>query len=248
MTNCIKDLIFENINDKYSWGNYGEFKVMIMRENGYINVTKICKDGGKEFFNWKRLDVATNFLQEVSSILRIQRTDLLITVKGGDKKLQVVTGTYAHPDLVPHIASWVSPSFAIKVSGIINKWRALSPENEMEYWTSMGECFQSQEKKVCIEHSIRDRLAEQLQGKIEVETAFGRADVVTDNEVIEIKRLHNWKHALGQVLVYTTDPSFSERKKRIHLFDDVEMSHLEFYCIEKVCAQYGCSVTFECVS
>jgi hypothetical protein len=247
MTNFIKDLIFENINDKYAWGNYGEFKVMIMRENGYVNVTKLCKDGGKEFRFWRRLDMANNFIEEVSSVV-ICTSEILITVKGGDKKLQMVTGTYAHPDLVPHIASWVSPSFAIKVSGIINKWRALSPENEMEYWTSMGECFQSQEKKVCIEHSIRDRLAEQLQGKIEVETAFGRADVVTDNEVIEIKRLHNWKHALGQVLVYTTDPSFSERKKRIHLFDDVEMSHLEFYCIEKVCAQYGCSVTFECVS
>jgi hypothetical protein len=115
----------------------------------------------------------------------------LITVKGGDKKLQMVTGTYAHPDLVPHIASWVSPKFAIKVSGIINKWRTLSHENELEYWTSMRECFQSQEKKLCIEHSIRDRLAEQLQGEIEVETAFGRTDVVTDNEVIEIKRLHN---------------------------------------------------------
>ena len=49
-------------------------------------------------------------------------TDLLINVKGGDKKLQMVTGTYAHPDLVPHIASWVSPSFAIKVSRIVNEY------------------------------------------------------------------------------------------------------------------------------
>jgi hypothetical protein len=25
------------INDKYAWGKYGEFKVLIMLENGYIN-------------------------------------------------------------------------------------------------------------------------------------------------------------------------------------------------------------------
>jgi len=186
-------------------------------------------------------------LESFSFDLDIPKSGLLIVINSGNTDT-LIRGTYAHPDLVPHIASWVSPKFAIKVSGIINKWRALSHENEMEYWTSMGECFQSQEKKVCIEHVIRDRLAEQLQGEIEVETAFGRADVVTDNEVIEIKRLHNWKHALGQVLVYTTDPSFSDRKKRIHLFDDTQLSPLEFYCIEKVCAQYGCSVTFECVS
>ena len=193
----------------------------------------------------QRFSLTNYLLEAVSSDLGI--ADILITINGGNQTL-LTRGTYAHPDLVPHIASWVSPKFAIKVSGIINKWRALSHENEMEYWTSMGECFQSQEKKVCIEHVIRDRLAEQLQGKIEVETAFGRADVVTDNEVIEIKRLHNWKHALGQVLVYTTDPSISDRNKRIHLFDDTQLSPLEFYCIEKVCAQYGCSVTFECVS
>jgi hypothetical protein len=120
--NTLRELIFEYINDKYSWGNYGEFKVLMMRENGYINVTKLCTDGGKEFFKWKENKSSELFLEEVSSILRIQRTDLLITVKGGDKKLQVVTGTYAHPDLVPHIASWVSPSFAVKVSRIVNEY------------------------------------------------------------------------------------------------------------------------------
>jgi len=119
---AVRDLIFEHINDKYAWGNYGEFKVLMMRENGYINVTKLCKDGDKEFRFWRRLDTANNFLEEVSSIVRICTTDLLITVKGGDKKLQMVTGTYAHPDLVPHIASWVSASFAIKVSRIVNEY------------------------------------------------------------------------------------------------------------------------------
>jgi hypothetical protein len=29
-------------------------------------------------------------------------------------------GTYAHPDLVPHIASWASAEFALKVSKIVN--------------------------------------------------------------------------------------------------------------------------------
>jgi hypothetical protein len=244
---AVRDLIFENINDKYAWGNYGEFKVLMMRENGYINVTKLCKEGGKEMSEWNRSKHSIEMLKSFSSDLGLQMSGLLITINGGNQTL-LTRGTYAHPDLVPHIASWVSPSFAIKVSGIINKWRALSHENELEYWNSMGECFQSQEKKLCIEHIIRDRLAEQLQGKIEVETAFGRADVVTDNEVIEIKRLCNWKHALGQVLAYTSDPFLSDRKMRIHLFDETQASPLDINSIEKVCSKYGCSVTFECVS
>jgi uncharacterized coiled-coil protein SlyX len=116
----LRDLIFENINDKYAWGNYGEFKVMMMRENGYINVTKLCTDGGKEFRKWKRLDMADNLIKEFSSTVHMWPDDILITITGGNQPL--IRGTYAHPELVPHIASWVSPSFAIKVSRIVNEY------------------------------------------------------------------------------------------------------------------------------
>jgi hypothetical protein len=121
INNTLRDLIFENINDKYSWGNYGEFKVLMMRENGYINVTKLCKEGGKEFRFWRRLDMADNLIKETSSDGHRCTSDILITINGGNQTL-LTRGTYAHPDLVPHIASWVSPSFAIKVSRIVNEY------------------------------------------------------------------------------------------------------------------------------
>ena len=120
MTNCIKDLIFENINDKYAWGNYGEFKVLMMRENGFINVTKLCMEGEKRFLKWNENKSSELFINEVSSSTRIRVDDILITITGGNQPL--IRGTYAHPDLVPHIASWVSPSFAIKVSRIVNEY------------------------------------------------------------------------------------------------------------------------------
>jgi len=118
---AVRDLIFENINDKYAWGNYGEFKVLMMRENGFINVTKMCKEGGKEFRKWKENKSSELFLEEVSSSARILAADILITINGGNQTL-LTRGTYAHPDLVPHIASWVSASFAIKVSRIVNEY------------------------------------------------------------------------------------------------------------------------------
>ncbi|QRI42888.1 N1R/p28-like protein [Cheloniid poxvirus 1] len=47
---------------------------------------------------------------------------MIIEVKNESKgKHQYeVSGSYIHQDLIPHIASWISPSFAIKVSKIIN--------------------------------------------------------------------------------------------------------------------------------
>ena len=68
------------------------------------------------------------------------------------------------------------------------------------------------------ESSVRDELAAALQGKTEVQTPAGAADVVTATEVIEVKHYTNWKHAIGQVLAYGT--FLPHLTRRIHLFAD----------------------------
>src|SRR5271156_2247380 len=35
---------------------------------------------------------------------------------------RLISGTYCHPLLIPHIACWVSSSFALKVSDIVNNY------------------------------------------------------------------------------------------------------------------------------
>jgi hypothetical protein len=48
------NITFEHINDDYAWGKYmGDFKVIIMKKNGYINATKLCTLGGKHYKHWK---------------------------------------------------------------------------------------------------------------------------------------------------------------------------------------------------
>jgi len=47
----IRNIIFKDIDDKYAYGKLGNFKVMLMKKNGYINATKLCKDAKKEFSN-----------------------------------------------------------------------------------------------------------------------------------------------------------------------------------------------------
>lgn len=41
------------------------------------------------------------------------------TISKGKHQYEVA-GSYVHQDLIPHITSWISPSFTIKVSKIIN--------------------------------------------------------------------------------------------------------------------------------
>ena len=114
---AIQELICESIDDKFAYAKYGEFKVIMMRDNGYINVSNLCKEGGKEFKQWMSLEYSNAFLDSFSTDLGIPSSNLLIHINGSNTNV-LTRGTYAHPDLVPHIASWVSSEFAIKVSKI----------------------------------------------------------------------------------------------------------------------------------
>ena len=122
----IRNIIFKDINEDYAWGKYGDFKVIIMKENGYINATKICNDvhtkygKKKEFKHWKSNKDATELMAEISSSVDLPTDDLMLTITGG--KITSIRGTYAHPDLIPHIASWASPAFAVRVSKIVNEY------------------------------------------------------------------------------------------------------------------------------
>jgi len=91
-----------------------------MKSNGYINATKICKDGGKILGNWNENLFSKQLIKELSLTIGLPIVNLTILIKQGGN--QQITGTYVHPKLIPHIASWISPKFALMVSDIINEY------------------------------------------------------------------------------------------------------------------------------
>jgi hypothetical protein len=121
--NGLSNIAFEKISGNYYWGQYGNFKVIIDTSNGYINVTHLCglavnRNGNKkEFRAWKLVTNHIEFLEEFALSVSRLTDELLIIPTNLPNYLR---GTYAHPDLVPHIATWASPKFAVKVSRIVN--------------------------------------------------------------------------------------------------------------------------------
>jgi hypothetical protein len=113
----ITKLAYESIDDTYSHAEYGDFKVIMNIKTGYINATKLCADGGKRFDNWIRNNGSKELIEEGKKNLLTYEEVLII-----DNSYGLTRGTYANPDLIPHIASWVSPKFAIKVSKIVNEF------------------------------------------------------------------------------------------------------------------------------
>ena len=92
------------------------------------------------------------------------------------------------------------------------------------------------------ESYFRDKLADNLENaETEVEVIGGFIDVLTDDEVIEVKRLSRYKSAIGQVQVYSL--YLEGREKIIHLIDD--LSNINKYEIDSICNDLGIKVTYE---
>ncbi len=87
----------------------------------------------------------------------------------------------------------------------------------------------------------RDKLAKSLGGQTEVQTVDGRIDVLTAREIIEVKIARNWKHALGQILVY--GKHYPYHQKRIHLYGNISEDSLQKAIL--ICRSHNVLVTRE---
>lgn len=91
---------------------------------GYVNLTLLCKAGGKRLGNWTRLDSTQAYLNALASNLQIpikhdsdiipdtcqagiSKTPLIIIAKGGKSELQ---GSFGHIQVAQELARWIKRS------------------------------------------------------------------------------------------------------------------------------------------
>lgn len=108
---------------------YGDFVVIMIKSNGYrngyINATKLCQDGGKRLDNWTRLEGSKRLIEVFNIELAssdVRELNFCIPVSGTNTEDLLISGTYFHSDVIVHIACWLSPQFAFKVSKIVNSF------------------------------------------------------------------------------------------------------------------------------
>ena len=95
--------------------NLGNDMYIESREDGYINITNLCKAGGKLFGHWNSLDRTKSYLKALSSDIGIAIPDL-VTHQTGSGSNQA---TWVHPYVAINIAQWISPQFDVKISSWI---------------------------------------------------------------------------------------------------------------------------------
>jgi hypothetical protein len=94
---------------------HGSSITIPMRKDGMINATMLCKAHGKKLLtNYTRNKETKDYLDELSSDMRISITQLIQICKGNSSKFQ--QGTWVHRKVAIHLAQWISPSFALQVS------------------------------------------------------------------------------------------------------------------------------------
>jgi len=82
-------------------------------QDNYVNITDLCKAGGKQFDHWNSLERTKTFIQALSSAINIPTSDLIEIVSGSNNNNSKI---WVHPQIAVNIAQWVSPQFDIKVS------------------------------------------------------------------------------------------------------------------------------------
>ncbi|QRM16134.1 n1r/p28-like protein [Albatrosspox virus] len=126
------DLVTREIDERFCYIKYDTFELIMMKENNYINATKLCKLGGKNLKHWLENKQSKDLIKELEDINSVWKpfpagrnsgqleSIIIVESEGKNGKKYEVAGSYVHQDLLPHICSWISPSFAIKVSKIVN--------------------------------------------------------------------------------------------------------------------------------
>jgi hypothetical protein len=175
-----------------------------MREDGYINVTMLCKASGKNINKWKENKSSDQLLNTFFSLTGIQVSELLNSTRVGKTQY-----TFAHPDLAIQIAQWCSSSFALQVS----RWTRellLFGKVELGQEKSNKELenkFQDQIKLLTQEK--QKAIEEKEQVIIEKETIARRFTSLTQNHNKMLKRRRRGVYEIGNVVYIISHVAFT---------------------------------------
>ena len=115
--------------DSISFINHAfqDTNVMQRKSDGYINASHLCDLANKRWHNYFQNRGTKAFVDELSietGIPALSMWGLVQIRKGGVKNEQ---GTWVHPQVAIHLAQWLSPTFAVKVSKWVFNWMSGKP-------------------------------------------------------------------------------------------------------------------------
>ncbi|ART91590.1 N1R/p28 family protein [Fowlpox virus] len=140
------DYVIECIDGSFDSIKYRDIKVIIMKNNGYVNCSKLCKMRNKYFSRWLRLSTSKALLD----IYNNKSVDnAIVKVYGKGKKL-IITGFYLKQNMIRYVIEWIGDDFTNDIYKMINFYNALfgndelkivSCENTLCPFIELGRCY-----------------------------------------------------------------------------------------------------------
>src|SRR3977135_1254479 len=100
---------------------YGDFRVIMMKDSGYINATKMCSSGGKKYKFWARQQGSQELIHALECNMALENAQdtsvstlrdakgtiaplaslpcIFVKTANNTPTEQLKSGTYCHPDL-----------------------------------------------------------------------------------------------------------------------------------------------------
>ncbi|QRI42928.1 N1R/p28-like protein [Cheloniid poxvirus 1] len=108
--------------------------IIIMSSNYFVNVSKLLESWKKDFTEWMHLEESKKIIKTVECVtlntgpMYLEESygacnsSIIIEIADNDANevRDTITGFYVHRSLLPYVVSCISPSFAIKVSSIVD--------------------------------------------------------------------------------------------------------------------------------
>ncbi|QRM15850.1 n1r/p28-like protein [Albatrosspox virus] len=186
-------IVTDHIDDRFSWVRYDDFEIIVMKENGYVNATKLCILGNRRLSDWLNMESTKELIREAEYVNRNWKAKSFYTddIKGvildieSEDYVYEVSGCYIHQDLISHITSWISPLFSLKVSKIMNYYTMSKYERELRDKEDINKEFLKLLKGLYKKHDndivkLKERYREQRKNIKRLETKY-------DNEIEELK-------------------------------------------------------------
>lgn len=156
----------QKIDEKYCFIQHCGVDIIIMKSNGYVNATELCKSKNKNFEDWKKINQdLINELENINKTWKnvknapsFDKNGVLIEVKTDGIYKHEVKGCYIHQDLVSYVCFWILPSFAIQVCNIINFYNNNNFKEKLE---KRNRKIERQTYQLGILKNIRDKLTDQ---------------------------------------------------------------------------------------
>jgi hypothetical protein len=92
--------------------NGNTFPILI-REDGMVNATMLCKAGGKKFAHYQRNEQTQAFIEALKSDMQYSNTQLIIVKQGNSTKFE--QGTWCHRLIAIDCARWLNAKFALQI-------------------------------------------------------------------------------------------------------------------------------------